>query len=235
MKKYFLLFISTLLVASALCQEPTSEAPSLIQPVTGKDKNYLPTTWNQIIGSSNLKIIRAASDESLMGNFVCDAILNRTEADFAFISSGELYADIFPGDITELDMFRLFPFGRTLVLFEISGDTLKQIIEKTVGAGQSVLAIAGGKVEYDPTRPTGNRLTYVQVGDYPLYPKKEYRVVTIDYHADGMAGFDMLTEINPAHIFRTGVLLRDTLSDYIQQNSPLDQTKVRLDGRWVKK
>jgi len=234
-KKYFLLLTSLIFVATAISQEPTSKTPSLIQPVTGKSNNYLPMTWNQIIGSSNIEITRSGSGESLMGNFVCDAILNRTEVDFAFISFGELYADIFLGDITELDMFRLFPFSRTLVVFEMSGDTLKQILEKTIGAGQSGLAIAGGKVEYDPSRPIKNRLTFVQVGEYPLYPKKEYRVVTIDYHADGFAGFDMLTKIDPAHVFRTGVLLRDTISDYIQQNTPLDDTKVGIDNRWVKK
>lgn len=235
MKIYFFLFVFCLFVISALGQEPTSKAPSLIQPLTGENQNYPPTTWNQVIGSSELVISRSGSGESLMGNFVCDAILDRTEADFAFISFGELYADVFRGDITELDMFRLFPFSRTLVVFEMSGDTLKQVIEKTVGAVPSGLAIAGGKVEYDPTRPTGNRLTYVQVGAYPLYPKKEYRVVTIDYHADGLAGFEMLTSINPAHVFRTGVLLRNTISEYIRQNSSLDDTKVMLDGRWVKK
>ena len=235
MKKYSSLFFFLLLVVSAIGQEPTSETPSLVQPLTDNGKNFPPMSWNQVIGSSNLKISRSTSAESLMGNFVCDAILSRTETDFAFISFGELYADLYRGDITELDMFRLFPFSRTLVVFEMSGDTLKQILEKSIGTGQSGLAISGGKVEYDLSRPTGNRLTYVQVGEYPLYPKKEYRVVTIDYHADGLAGFDMLTEIDPVHVFRTGVLLRDTLSDYIRQNSPLDQTKVMLDGRWVKK
>jgi len=162
-------------------------------------------------------------------------MLARTEVDFAFISYGEIYTDLYLGDITRLDMFRLFPFNRTLVLIEMSGDTLKQIIEKNIGASKSGLAIGGGKVEYDPGRPTQHRLTYFQVGDHPLYPKKEYRVVTIDYLADGFAGFNLLNEIDQTRVFRTGVLLRDTMSDYIQQNSPLDQMNVRLDGRWIKK
>jgi len=186
-KKNCIILFSILFVASAISQKPTLIAPSLIQPFSGESNNYPQTTWNQIIGFSDLKITRSGSGESLMGNFVCDAILNRTEADFAFIRIGELYADIFRG------------------------------------------------VEYDTTRFTGNRLIYVQVGEYPLYPKKEYRVVTIDYHSNGLAGFEMLTKISSKHVFRTGVLLRDTLSDYIQQNSPLDQTRVRLDQRWVKK
>ena len=223
-------------ILSAFCQESTSKESTLSQSFITYNQNYRPTIWNQIIGSSDLIITTSRTgDESLMGNFICDIMLNRTQADFAFICSGELYADIFKGDITELDMFRLFPFSRSLVVLEISGDTLKQIVENSIGSGLSGLAIAGGKVEYDLSRPIGNRLTYFQVGEYPLYPKKEYRVVTIDYIADGMAGFKMLSEVDPAHVFRTGVLVRDTVSDYILQNSPLDQTKVMLDGRWAKK
>jgi hypothetical protein len=117
----------------------------------------------------------------------------------------------------------------------MNGDTLKQIIENAISGLRSGLAIAGGIVEYDPTRPSQNRLTYFQVGEHPLYPKKEYRVVTVDYHADGFADFDMLTKIDSGHIFKTGILLRETLSDYIVQNSPLNHRKVNLDGRWIKK
>jgi len=234
-KKYYLFFFCLLIVTTAFCQETTSRAPSLIQPMTSENKNYPPNIWNEVLGFSELNIYRSSNDESLMSNLVCDAMQSWTEADFAFISPGELYSDLYKGEITRLDMFRLIPFNRTLVVFEMSGDTLKQIIEKTLGGIHTGLAIAGGKVEYDPKRPAKNRLTFVQVGTYPLYPKKEYRVVTIDYHANGFAGFEILKEVNPSNIFRTGILLRDVVDEYVRQNSPLDKTKVMLDGRWIKK
>jgi len=234
-KKYYPFLFCLSLLTFTYGQETTSRVPSLTQPVTAENKNYAPAPWNEVIGLGELDITRSGSGESLMSNLVCEAMLTRTNTDFALISFGELYGDLYRGDITGLDMFRLFPFNRTLVVLEISGDTLKKIIEKTVGGVQRGVAIAGGKVEYDPSRPTQNRLTYFQVGQYPMYPKKEYRVVTIDYHADGFAGFDLLKEIDQDYVFRTGILLRDTLADYIRQNSPLDRTKVMLDGRWIKK
>jgi 2',3'-cyclic-nucleotide 2'-phosphodiesterase (5'-nucleotidase family) len=173
--------------------------------------------------------------ESLMGNFVCDAMLNHMQTDFAFITYGEIYGDLFKGEITRLDIFRLVPFDRTLIIAEISGDTLKQIIEKTLGGVHPGLAISGGKVEYDPNRPAQNRLTFAQVGEYPLYPKKIYRVITIDYLADGSTGFDLLSEPEQKRIFKTGILLRDLLIDHIKQSSPLDRTKISIDNRWIKK
>jgi 2',3'-cyclic-nucleotide 2'-phosphodiesterase (5'-nucleotidase family) len=223
-----------LLLTSAYSQETVSKNRSLIQPFTTENNNYPSNSWNEIIGKAKLKIDRSSLGESLMGNLICEAMLLQTEADFAFISFGELYSDLYMGDITRLDLFRLIPFNRMIVVLEMSGDTLKQVIENTLGGIHSGLAIAGGKVEYDPNRPVQNRLTFVQVGDYSLYPKKKYRVVTIDYLANGNAGFKLLKEIDPTQVFRTGVLLREALADHIRQNSPLDQTKISIDNRWIK-
>jgi 2',3'-cyclic-nucleotide 2'-phosphodiesterase (5'-nucleotidase family) len=199
------------------------------------ERNYAPHQWNATIGSSDSDIIRSNSGESLMGNLLCDVMLNHTQADFAFITHGEIYSDLYQGDITHLDMFRLLPFNRTLVVLEISGDTLKQIVEKSLGGIHAGMSISGGKVEYEPNRPAHNRLTFFEVGSFPLYPQKEYRVVTIDYLAYGNAGFDLLREVDRTRVFRTGTLLRDVLTEYIKQNSPLDNTKVKLDSRWKRK
>jgi 2',3'-cyclic-nucleotide 2'-phosphodiesterase (5'-nucleotidase family) len=226
-----LLFLIFSINGQGLAEQPQESNPAGIT----QNRNYLPSLWNETIGSSEIDINRSNEGESLMGNLFCDAMLGHTGADFAFISYGEIYGDVYRGEITRLDMFRTIPFQRTLVTLEISGDTLKKIIEQTLGGVQPGLAISGGKVEYDPKRPSQNRLTFVQVGEYPLYPKKIYRVVTIDYLANGSAGFALLGQIDKSRVFRTGTLLRDLLIDYIRKNSPLDQTKVSIDDRWTVK
>jgi 5'-nucleotidase len=97
------------------------------------------------------------------------------------------------------------------------------------------MAIAGGKVELDMSRPNYHRLNYFQVGEYPCYPQKEYRIVTTDYLAGGNAGFEMLSGIEPDKVYRTEILLRDAVRAYIKLNSPLTQGNVRLDGRWERR
>jgi 2',3'-cyclic-nucleotide 2'-phosphodiesterase (5'-nucleotidase family) len=229
----FLIFIS--LCLSAYSQLPQTGKQTEINTAFSTSKNYPPNIWNDTIGSSAIDVKRSGTGESMMGNFVCDAMLNHTLADFAFITYGELYGELYKGEITNLDMYRLIPFDRTLVVLEMNGDTLKQIIERTLGSLYSGMAISGAKVEYDPDRPYHNRLTFVEIGVNPLYPKKIYRVVTIDYLANGNAGFDLLQEINKTQVFRTGTLLRDVLIEQIKQYSPLDQTKVSIDNRWIMK
>ena len=233
MKIYCLLFFSVFFLFSLYGQESeTYSQVSAISPPS-ENQNYPAHIWNEVIGSSEIDITRSQEGESLMGNFIADAMLEHTKSDFAFISFGEIYGDIFKGEITRLDLFRLIPFNRTLVVLEISGDTLKQVIEKSLGGINSGLAISGGKVEYNPHRPAQNRLTFVEVGEYPLYPRKIYRVVTIDYLANGFAGYNILKEIKPESKFMTGTVLREILSDNIKQNSPLNQQKVSIDNRWM--
>jgi len=234
-KVLYLFFVSLLLYMSAYSQLPQTGKQSEINTGFSTNNNYPPNLWNDTIGSSAVDIKRSGTGESMIGNFVCDAMLKHTQADFAFITYGELYGDLYKGEITKLDLYRLFPFDRTLVVLEMSGDTLKQIIEKTLGGLYSGMAISGARVEYDPDRPSQNRLTYVKIGASPLYPQKIYRVVTIDYLANGNAGFDLLQEINKTHVFRTGTLLRDVLIEKIRQSSPLDQNEVSSDNRWIMK
>jgi 5'-nucleotidase/UDP-sugar diphosphatase len=191
--------------------------------------------WNEVLGISEIDLLRAKEGESMMNNLICNIMLSRTDADFAFINYDDIFTDLRAGEIKYLDLFRMCPFGRTLVLFEMSGDTLKQIVEHKISGMRRGLAIAGGKVEYDTTRENYNRLTYFQVGDYPFYPKKEYRVVTTDYLAAGNAGFKLLTQIDESNIFNTGILLRDIIENYIRLNSPINSMDVIKDGRWIKR
>jgi 5'-nucleotidase len=203
--------------------------------IRGDGKNYPKTSWNNIIGLSSIDIISSNIRESSMNNLVCDAILERTDTDFSFLNFGDIRTDLYKGEITNLDLFSLCPYGRTLVILEITGDILHSLIENSISGIRKGLIIGGGAIEYDTKRPSHNRLTFFQVGDHPIYPKKEYRVVTTDYLADGNAGFEMLTSIDSSRVFRTGILLRDTIREYIQKYSPLNQTRIKLDQRWQKK
>jgi 2',3'-cyclic-nucleotide 2'-phosphodiesterase (5'-nucleotidase family) len=112
------------------------------------------------------------------------------------------------------------------------GDFLKRVIESKIRGNRSGLAIGGAKIEFDSSRPDGDRITHFSIGGQPLGDDKVYRVVTTDYLAEGNSGMDLLSEVDEQQIARTGILLRDAVSSYIQENTPL---AVRTDGRWKKR
>jgi 5'-nucleotidase len=202
-----------------------------------QDSDNMPEfmSWNQTIGTSNIELMRTREGESNLTNLICDIMLERTDADFAFLNHDDIYSDIPNGLIKHLDLFKLCPFNRTLVLLEINGELLRMIIERKISGIRRGLAIGGGKVEYDCNRNNYNRLMFFQVGDHPFYPKKVYRVVTTDYLAEGNAGFELLTHVEESNIFATGILLREAIREFIIINSPITTYHARIDGRWIKR
>ena len=151
-------------------------------------------------------------------------------ADFAFMNFGELSTEIPAGTIKHLDMFRLLPFERKIVVIEIEGADLKKLVEQTISGFRRGMAISGGKVEYDPKRENHNRLTYFEVADNPNYPAKVYRVATTDYLIQGNAGFGLLQQFENINIIPTETLLREVVEQFIKDNSPID---TKTDGRWL--
>ncbi len=188
--------------------------------------------YDEVIGTSKVDLTRSGQGESPMSNLICDAMLNATGADIAVTNFGGIRADLRAGPITRRDLFEVLPFGNSLVVMQMPGDFLKQVIESKIRGNRSGLAIGGGRIEYDSKRPDGDRITSFSIGGQPLDPKKLYRVVTTDYLAEGNSGMDLLLDIDEARIARTGILLRDAVSSYIQEHTPL---VVKTDGRWKKK
>ena len=188
--------------------------------------------YDEILGVSRKDLTRSSQGESPMSNLICDAMLEATKADFAISNFGGIRADIKAGPVTPRDVFQVLPFGNSLVVFQMTGAFLKEVVESRIRGNHRGIAIGGGKVEYEASREDGNKITFFQVGDYPIYPEKDYRVVTTDYLGEGNSGMELLLQVNDANIARTGTLLRDAVSEYIQLHSPLD---ISVDGRWVRK
>ena len=187
---------------------------------------------DEVLGTTFSDLSRSGRGESPMNNLICDAMIEATQSDFSVINFGGIHADLKSGQVTRRDLFRVLPFENTLVVFQMKGEFLKQLLESKITYNRRGLAIGGGKVEFDPARDDGNKITYSEVGNYPLYPEKEYRVVTTDYLAEGNSGMDLLLQVSDANIVRTGILLRGAVSEYIQKYSPLE---IQLNGRWIRK
>ena len=197
--------------------------------------NYPATNWNPLIGVSQININNADDPAPILDNFICDAILERAETDFSFINKGDITSGLYAGEITMLDLYALCPLDRTLVVLEVDGAFLMALVEKCLSGYRKGLAVGGAKIEYSAQRPSGNRLTYFQIGNYPAYPKKEYRVVTTDYLADGHAGFDLLTGVDSSKVFKTNIPLREALKQYIQRHTPLGPASVMTEARCIRK
>jgi 2',3'-cyclic-nucleotide 2'-phosphodiesterase (5'-nucleotidase family) len=188
--------------------------------------------FREVIGNTQTTLSRQGVGESPMYNLVTDAMRLRVKADFSFTNYGGIRADIKVGSITQEDIFRVLPFGNQIVEFQATGSFLKKIIEEKIKGNRRGMAISGGKITYNNTLPDGERVTEFLINGKPLQAEQIYRVATTDYLMEGNSGLSMLQDIPRESVAFTGILLRDAVIEYVQQNSPL---QIHLEGRWSKK
>lgn len=70
--------------------------------------------------------------ETNLGDLCAEAVRSSMDADIGYMNGGGLRADISAGDITFNDLLSVFPFNNTIVLAEISGQTIKDMMEMAV-------------------------------------------------------------------------------------------------------
>jgi 2',3'-cyclic-nucleotide 2'-phosphodiesterase (5'-nucleotidase family) len=206
---------------------PDAETGSMVQERVAEAEAGM----DRIIGETSVDLTRGGEGETRMGNLVCDAVLEEVSADFAFTNLGGIRDEIPAGPVTPRQVFRVLPFGNSLMVFEMDGRLLKEVIEYRVSAGHHGVYMAGGKIVYNKTRPDYDRVTYFEVAGEPWDPDRIYRVVTSDFLATGNAGLYMLPLVPEEKKMRTSTTFMDAVVHYIERHSPIGNT---IDGRWVR-
>ncbi len=186
---------------------------------------------DKVIGVANVDLTRGGEGETRMGNLVANAMLEEVAADFAFTNLGGIRDEIPAGPVTPRQVFRVLPFGNSLVVFEVDGRLVKEIIEYRVSANHHGVYMSGAKIVYSKTRPDYDRITTFEIGGEPWDPDKTYRIVTTDFLASGNAGLYMLPGIPAEQTMRTSTTCMDAVIHYIERHTPIENT---MDGRWAR-
>ena len=93
----------------------------------------------------------------------------------------------------------------------------------------SGLYASGMRVQVDLAKPRGERVTSLEIAGQPYDSAKTYRLVTTDYLLEGNSGMDKLMQLRDQAAVESGVYMRDAVTEYIKEHSPL---RPKLDGRW---
>ncbi|MGD8534271.1 MAG: bifunctional UDP-sugar hydrolase/5'-nucleotidase [Candidatus Aminicenantes bacterium] len=175
--------------------------------------------------------------ESSLGNWITDVMRWRTGSQIALHNSGAIRADIKAGYITKGDIFDVAPFRNILVVFKLTAQQIKDVLEHDVERGWDRLQVSGIKYKYYPkdVRPFGERIVYMEIGGEViekdgkmLKADKVYTVVSNDYlvgHAkDKYFGFT----VNNSH--NTGQPLDKAMMEWLEKHKFLD---YKIEGRIV--
>lgn len=139
--------------------------------------------------------------ESTLGNFVADIQLSSTTASgaqLAFMNPGGLRDDlpfVAPnGDVTYKAAAAVQPFANTLVVVDMTGAEIRQVLEQQwpTAARNSTLKLGtseGLTYTYDPAAVAGSRIAAVSLDGVPMDDATIYKVTVNSFLASGGDGF----------------------------------------------
>ncbi|XP_029900236.1 5'-nucleotidase [Myripristis murdjan] len=179
--------------------------------------------------------------ECNLGNLICDAMISHNikysderqwnHVGLCMLNSGAIRTSIDEryknGNISMEEILSVLPFGATFDLIQLKGSTLRKAFEHSVrrygsNSGE-FLQVSGIHVEYDLSRPVGQRVvsitllcTQCRVPKYePLDLGRMYTVVMPSYIIAGGDGYTMIKEEKLKH--NTGDMDISVLSKYISE------------------
>jgi 5'-nucleotidase len=141
------------------------------------------------------KFTRSYMHEATLGNLITDAMRTALHADFAFMNSGGIRADLRAGDLVYSDIFEMSPFDNYPSTVEMTGEQVEEALQRASTGERGVLQVSAlkytidWKKDADKKMPERRRVVSVTLPDgSPLDRAKLYLVAMPDFLAAGGDG-----------------------------------------------
>ena len=157
--------------------------------------------------------------EYALGRLIADAQRAQSRADIALMNNGGIRDGLPAGDVTWGMLYQVQPFENRMVRLRLTGAQVLETLETGLADGAPDLHASGVRVEYDPSRPAGDRVVAARLDDgAPLDPGATYWVAVNDFMAQRGDGYDALG--SPLEREDLDILDIDALVDYLSARTP---------------
>ena len=190
-------------------------------------------------------------NETILGNIIADGMLEKAKevanksynknVVMAFTNGGGIRAGIDAGPVTIGDVRKVLTFGNTLAMMDVTGKELREGFEHALSQfpaeNGGFLHIAGGKVEFDHTKPVGQRVVSIayknEKGEFVAIKDEEtYTVATNAFTAKGGDGFKSFgAAYESGRVTDFGITDWENFRDYLI--SIKDNIPTKIEGRIV--
>lgn len=182
-------------------------------------------------------------NETPLGNLITDGMLEKAKTYnsnviMAFQNGGGIRAAIDQGQITIGEIITVLPFGNTLATMNLTGAEIKETFETSLknlpGENGGFLHVSGAKVQYDSSKPTGQRVVSIVYknadGTYtPIIDSQTYTIATNAFTAKGGDGFTVLAKAySEGRVTDLGLSDWENFRDHLVN---LGTVNPRLEGR----
>lgn len=146
------------------------------------------------------RFVKIRTEETNLGNFMCDIVLESVNADCVIINSGTFRSDqIHPkGEFKVRDLKAILPFLDTIIVLALTGKQIHEAIENGVSQYPKLdgrfLQVSGLTFAFDPSKKPGNRIDpdSIRIQKEEVKLDATYLVATKGFLKEGKDGFDML-------------------------------------------
>jgi len=200
-------------------------------------KRYKPSvdSLDMVVGYTR-KELRRGAPESPLSNFAADIVRiisndylkskQLGEVDLALTNFGGIRTDIKEGAVTVSDIFSVFPFDNRLVVIDIRGKYIKEIVEMFI-ENHRMEALSGMRLvihkdkSYDLT-----------ISGQPVEDEKLYKLATIDFMLNG--GDKVYALQKCENVCETNIVMRDAVIRYFKEKEAAGELiDSNCDGRVV--
>lgn len=113
---------------------------------------------SEVVGRNEVRLNRRYFDEADIGNFLADVLRERTGADIGLMHPGGIRKDLPAGEVRVMDVLDTNPFIDPVHLVQVSGSTLKRVMEQSFTQLRGLMQVSGLEVVYDTSKPEYQRL-----------------------------------------------------------------------------
>lgn len=131
--------------------------------------------------------LRRTGNQYPLGNLIADAVRTIGAGDIGMMNNGGIRVDVRAGPIAFGGVHRISPFGNMLVRMRVRGRDLKPMMERTFARNAPDAHVSGLLIEYDATKPDGQRITRLTAANgAAIVPDRIYSVVMNDFMIDDL-------------------------------------------------
>jgi 2',3'-cyclic-nucleotide 2'-phosphodiesterase (5'-nucleotidase family) len=216
--------VSRILMDSAFDSSANSPMTALVDSF----KTLMDVKIHEEIGFADVDLVKG-KPQSLLGNFAADAMFdfgNKKwgKIDFAISNIGGIRGTLNKGKITVGELYEIFPFENEIVMLELKGKFVKKLFDAiAVKSGEALSKNIECVIN-------GKNVESLKIGGKRVEDRATYRIVTINYLAEGNDGMTALADADST--LGSGVLIRDMLIAHIK-NLTADGKNIesKLDNR----
>ncbi len=200
-----------------------------MQALVDRYKVTLDKEMHEVVGES-AEFMPYGRPESLLTNFTADVMKEYGNkhwpegADVAIMNVHGHRAFLPKGKITLSNLYEIYPFDNAISYVELKGEELSKIFD-------AYARIGGAGISSNARVAIKNReVMSATLDGKPIDKERTYRVVTIDYLAEG--NDSMKAFQNALKIENTSITLRDVMIDYVREQTAQGKAITSgLDGR----